>query len=160
MAARAPGVRLPRRWAAMTMAERLCRAEVAVLHGRRVPGCPARIDHLAVGPGGLTVIGAGPVRECDPLGLRDLVTAVERHVELVRACLVQWGAADVDVRGCLCPATAQGTASRFAGLHLRAVPLLDAAGAARLAGRPGPLSPARVERLTGLFAAALPVVPR
>ncbi len=142
------------------MAERLCRAEVAVLHGRRVPGCPARIDHLAVGPGGLTVIGAGPLRDGDPFALRDLVTAVECHVELVRACLAQWGAADVDVRGCLCPDDLHGAAHRFAALSVRDVPLLDAAAAARLAARPGPLSPARVERLTGLFAAALPAAGR
>jgi hypothetical protein len=144
----------------MTMAERLCRAQVAVLHGRRVPGCPARIDHLAIGPGGLTVVGAGPVRGRDPFALRDLVTAVERHVELIRACLAQWGAADVDVRGCLCPDDLHGAAHRFAGLGVRDVPLLDAAGAARLAARPGPLSPARVERLTDLFAAALPAAPQ
>jgi len=144
----------------MTTAELLCREEVAVLHGRRVPGCPVPIDHLAVGPGGVTVIGAEPLRRRDPRGLRDLVTGVERHVELVRACLVQWGADDVDVRGCLCPVDLHGTTHRFAGLRLRAVPLLDAAAASRLAARPGDLSPSRVARLTGLLAAALPAARR
>jgi len=144
----------------MTMAERLCREPVTVLHGRRVPGCPARIDHLAIGPGGLTVVGTGPVRGRDAFVLRDLVTAVECHVDLLRACLIQWGAADVDVRGCLSPAELAGAGSRFAGLRLRHVPLLDAAGAARLAARPGPLSPARVERLAGLADAALPAARR
>jgi len=96
----------------MTMAERLCCEPVTVLHGRRIPGCPARIDHLAIGPGGLTVIGAGPVRGRDPFALRDLVTAVERHVDLLRACLRQWNAADVDVRGCLCPADLHGVEDR------------------------------------------------
>ncbi len=142
------------------MAERLSQTPVTVLHGLRVPGCPARIDQLAVGPGGLTVIGAGHVGGRDPRALRDLVTAVERHVELIRACLAQWGAPDVAVRGCLCPTDAQGAAARFAGLRVRAVPLLDAAGAARLAARPGGLSRARVERLTGLLAAALPATTR
>lgn len=144
----------------MTTAALLCQEELAVLHRRRIPGCPAPIDHLAVGPGGITVIGAEPLRRRDPRGLRDLVTGVERHVELVRACLVQWGAADVDVRGCLCPVDLQGTAHRFAGMRLRGVPVLDPAAASRLAARPGDLSPSRVARITGLLAAALPAASR
>ena len=144
----------------MTMAELLVRTDVAVLHRRRVPGCPARIDHLAIGTGGLTVIGAEPVRGRDPIELRTLVTTVERHVDLVRACLEQWAAGDVDVRGCLCPVDLAGARHPFTGLRVRGVPLLDAAGASRLAARPGGLSPARVARLVALFAAALPAVPR
>jgi hypothetical protein len=144
----------------MTAAELLCREEVAVLHGRRIPGCPAPLDHLAVGPGGITVIGAEPLRRRDPMGLRDLVTGVERHVDLLRACLVQWGAGDVDVRGCLCPVDLQGIPHRFTGMRLRAVPVLDAAGASRLAARPGDLSASRVARITGLLIAALPAARR
>jgi len=94
------------------------------------------------------------------MGLRDLVTGVERHVDLLRACLVQWGAGDVDVRGCLCPVDLHGTSHRFAGVRLRAVPLLDAAAASRLAARPGDLLPSRVARITGLLAAALPTARR
>ncbi len=144
----------------MTTAELLCRDAVAVLHGRRIPGCPAPIDHLAVGPGGITVIGAEPLRRRDPMRMRDLFTGVERHVDLLRACLEGWGASDVDVRGCLCPVDLHGIPHRFTGVRLRAVPVLDAAAASRLAARPGTLSAARVDRLTDLLAAALPATRR
>jgi hypothetical protein len=138
----------------MTMAELLVRTDVHVLGGRRVPGCPAPIDHLAVGPGGVTVIGTGPAGRRDPAELQYLLTAVTRHVELIGRCLEQWGAIDVDVRGCLSLADPGGR-EPFAGARVRGIPLLGAAGASRLAARPGPLSPARVARLAGLFADAL-----
>ncbi len=144
----------------MTLAELTVLPDVAVLHERRVPGCPAPIGQLWVGPGGVTVVGTDPVRRRDPVSLRGLVTAAERHVDLVEACLVQWGAGDVDVRGCLCPADLAGSSHPFAGLRVGAVPLLDPAGVARLARRPGALPAGRVTRLAELLHAALPSTAR
>lgn len=93
-------------------------AGVILLHDRRRPGSGANIDHLAVGPGGVTVIDSkrlsGPIRvrhrgmlhprtEVRVAG-RDrtsLIDGVLRQLEAVRAALASRDLAHVDVRGAL-----------------------------------------------------------
>ncbi len=117
----AQGARGERR-AAVRLEKHLAGHPVKLLHDRRIPGRgKANLDHLAVGPGGITVIDSkthrGEVRvervgglftdrhSILKIGGRDqtkLIDGVERQLKLVAAALRSAGFADVDVRGALC----------------------------------------------------------
>ena len=145
-----------------------------LLHDRRIPGSRANIDHIAIGPGGVTVIDAknykGKVRtkvrggilrrrtEHLLIGGRDqtrLVEGLKRQVDLVRAALEPAGE-NVDVRGALCMADVQG-------LPMFGHPLVDGIAidgsrhVARIARRSGGHSAADVECLADLLGRAFPV---
>jgi hypothetical protein len=147
---------------------------VELLHDRRIPGNRANIDHLAIGPGGVTVIDAknytGKVRtesrgglfrartEHLVIGGRDqtrLVEGVKYEVELVRAALERAGERS-DVRGALCMADVDG-------LPMLGHPCVDGIAidgprfVARIARRPGTHTDAVVARLASLLARAFPV---
>lgn len=148
--------------------------EVRLLHDRRVPGRKSNIDHIAIGPGGITVIDAknigGKVRKDRVGGLfvdrhdvlmidgRDrtgLVRKVERQIGVVRRVLDKIEESSVDVRGALCFADVHGLpilrSQSFDGI------LADGPRpVAKLAKRPGPLTPEHVEVLWRRLATALP----
>ncbi|MEN3281438.1 MAG: hypothetical protein V7607_2578 [Solirubrobacteraceae bacterium] len=151
----------------------LADADVVLLHDRRWPGSRANIDHLAIGPGGVTVIDtknySGKVKTEVRGGLlrprtehlliagRDrtkLVHGVHRQIEAVLAVLRRTPAV-VDVRGAICMANA-------AGLPLLGHPkiygvMIDGPRhVARLAARPGGLKPPQVRQLARELAQALP----
>lgn len=95
---------------------------VCLLHDRRIPEHGnANIDHLAIGPGGVTVIDSkthcgkvevdrlgglfGPRRTVLLINGRDhttLIDGVERQIGHVRSALSRAGYEDIDIRGALC----------------------------------------------------------
>ncbi len=149
---------------------------VHLLHDRRLTGHgKANVDHLAVGPGGVTVIDAktlhGDVRVEAVGGLfsqreqllkvagRDrtrLVRGVRAQAEVVRACLSGHGFSAVEVRCALCFADAGGLPF-LRRLELDGVTIDGTRRVAKLARRPGSLREAEVQRVLQALAAALPV---
>ena len=142
---------------------------VVLLHDRRIPGTRANIDHIAIGPGGVTVIDAknykGKVRAETRGGLlrprtehlvihgRDqtkLIDGVLKQVELARTVC-----AATDVRGALCMANVDGL-PMFGRIVVAGVAVDGPKRVAALARRPGSLSPDVVEQLAGRLAVALP----
>lgn len=148
---------------------------VAVLHDRHVRGQRANIDHLAVAPSGVWVVDAkayrGRLSRRDVGGwfatdvrvlvgrrdVTDLVTAMQRQVDMVRAALGPAGA-DVPVHPVLCFVDAEwGRLARpFA---IGDVTVAWPRATARLIRRPGPLGPNRVAFLASTLDAALPPAP-
>lgn len=147
---------------------------VYVLHDRLAPGRRrANIDHIAVGPGGVTVIDAkaltGRVRVRSAGGLfapsrrllrvngRDrtrLVYSVRGQAEAVRTLLEQHGIR-ADVRCALCLADAGGL-PWFARFELEGVAIDGARRVAKLARRPGPLDQGQVQEIVRLLVVSLP----
>jgi len=147
---------------------------VELLHDRRIPGSRANIDHLAIGPSGVTVIDAknyaGKVRtevrggllrprtEHLLIGGRDrtrLVDSVKRQVERVREALDRAGE-QADVLGVLCMAD-------VGGLPLLGHPSVDGVAidgpryVAKIARRPGPHTEIDIARITSRLARAFPL---
>lgn len=147
---------------------------VALLHDRRIPLSVANIDHVAVGPGGVTVIDAknikGEVRVERTGGLftsrveelrvagRDrtkLVTGVERQVDQVRASLTDIGHDDVPVAGALCVVDPEGV-PLLTTLRVRDVVILGPRRTAKLAARPGSITPEHIAAIRDGLARRLP----
>jgi hypothetical protein len=137
---------------------------VLLLHDRRLPGSRANVDHLAIGPGGVTVIdtkrlsgkvevrGRGPRAQLR-VGGRDrtnLLEGIERQVAAVTAVV---GA--VDVRAALCFVESEGL-PLLRRLEPRGVLVDGTRSVAKLAARPGGLSPAAIDTLVSALATALP----
>lgn len=134
----------------------------------------ANVDHLAVGPGGVTVIDAkalrGDVRVEAVGGLFSqreqllkvaghdrtrLVRGVRAQAEVVRACLAEHGFPAVEVRCALCFADAGGL-PLLRRLELDGVTIDGTRRVAKLARRPGSLREAEVQRVLQALALALP----
>lgn len=149
---------------------------VRLLHDRRVPRHGrANIDHIAVGPGGVTVIDSkthrGKIRRDWYGGLfvdrktilrvngRDqtkLITGVERQVGYVRTALANLaGATNIDINGALCFPNVDGLPI-FRRIEVRGVVVDGPRRVARLAARPGPLGPDAVHRIWAYLAQAFP----
>ena len=148
---------------------------VTLLHDRRMPGSQsANIDHIAVGPGGITVIDTknyrGKVRverrgglfserhEILKIAGRDqtkLVDGVERQIAAVRASLGPLAEDPVDIRGALCFADVEGL-PLLRRQTVRSVIIDGTRTTAKLARRPGPLSTEHVERIGHHLAHVLP----
>lgn len=162
-------------FAAKRLEKHLAGTEVRLLHDRRVPGHGrANIDHIAVGPGGITVIDTkklrGKVRAEKVGGLvserrtilsvdgRDhtkLVTAVEAQIRYVRAALVGSEDAAVDIAGALCFADVEGL-PLIAHQEVQGILIDGPRRVARLAQRPGNLDSVAVERLRQTIGRAFP----
>jgi hypothetical protein len=143
---------------------------VVLVHDRRMPGSRGNIDHLAIGPGGVTVIDAkrmrGAVRvrreggvfseshQRLMVGGRDrtkLVEGVRRQVAVVREVLGD----GVGVVGVMCFVESDGL-PLFSRPTLDGVRIAGPRGVARLARRDGPLSPSEVLEIAERLTAALP----
>ena len=154
----------------------LDRTGVRLLHDRCVPRHgQANIDHIAVGPGGITVIDAkthrGRIRRDWEGGLlserrtilringRDqtkLITGVEKQIAHVHAALADLDVAqEIDVRGALCFPNVDGL-PLFGQIEIRRIIVNGPKPVARLAARAGTLEQAVVERVVGHLAQALP----
>ncbi len=160
---------------ATRLATHLDGAGVRLLHDRRIPGRGrANIDHLAIGPGGVTVIDSkthhGDVRVDHVGGLfaprravllikgRDqtkLIDGVERQVGDIRAALRDCGEPEVEIRGALCFPNADGL-PLFRQLTIRDIVIDGPKPVSKLAARPGPLSLPAIERLWGELARRFP----
>ncbi len=142
---------------------------VVLVHDRRMPGSRANIDHLAVGPGGVTVIdtkrmqGAVKVRRDGGLFAesrerlivagRDcthLVEGVCRQVAVVSELL----GAGVSVIGAMC--FVESELPLFSKPKLDGVRIAGPRGVARLARRDGPHDPSEVLEIAERLRAALP----
>jgi hypothetical protein len=129
------------------------------------------IDHLAVGPGGVTVIDAkalrgnvrvqtvgGPFSQREQLlkvAGRDRTRLVRAQAEVVRACLSTHGFHAVEVRCAICFADGAGL-PLLRRLELDGVIVDGAKRVAKLALRPGSLREAEVQRVLQALVAALP----
>lgn len=157
---------------ARRLGSRLNDAGVLVMHDRRIPGSRANIDHIAVGPGGVTVIDAknlkGKVRVEGRGGLftprtkdlrvagrrrTKLVEGMNRQIELVRAALAS-EFPDVDVRGALCMADIDGLPI-FRHLAIDGIAIDGTRQIAKLAARPGD-PPVDVDAVARLLAERFP----
>jgi len=149
---------------------------VRVLHDRRVPGHgPANIDHLAIGPGGVTVIDSkthrGKIRSDWYGGLfierwtslringRDqtkLITGVERQIGYVRSALAKLDLGhEIDVAGALCFPDVDGL-PWFRRIEIRGILVDGPKPVSHLAARQGRLSSETVERIWTHLARAFP----
>ncbi len=148
---------------------------VKLLHDRRVPGHgSANIDHIAVGPGGVTVIDTkkykgkvkvehvgglfSPRHEILTINGRDqtkLITGVEKQIHYVESALRAADQAGVDVRGALCMTEVDGL-PLFRSLNVRTILVDGPKRAAALARRPGALPPATVDEIWRHLAANFP----
>jgi hypothetical protein len=148
---------------------------VLLLHDRLVPGAGRQnIDHIAVGPGGITVIDTknykgkvrvqrvgglfSPSRAILSINGRDqfkLVAGVEKQIGFVREVLDTAGHPDLDIRGALCFSNVDGL-PLLGHPSLRGIQIDGARATAKLAKRPGDLTAARVEELRQLIGRGLP----
>jgi hypothetical protein len=105
---------------ARELARLLRRTEVIVMHDRRIPGRGhANIDHLAVGPGGITVIDTKSTRGRVQLATVGVINrreqllvngrdrtrqldSMDRQIVAVTRALDRHGVQDVGVLGALC----------------------------------------------------------
>jgi Nuclease-related domain len=154
--------------AAARLERLLAGSGVVLLHDRRMPGTRANIDHLAVGPGGLTVIdtkrltgrvdvrGRGDDAELRVAGRRrsKLLDGAERQLAAVRAVAV-----GIDVRAALCFVETSGL-PLLRRLEPRGILIDGPRGVARLAARSGQLEPAAVRDLVARLDRELPPAPR
>lgn len=155
--------------------ELLAGAGVKLLHDRRMPGLTsANIDHIAIGPGGITVIDTknyrGKVRVKRIGGLffgrrgvlmigghdrTTLIDGLERQIAAVHSVVASIGHELIDVRGALCFANPDGL-PLLRQQRIRDVLIDGTRSAAKLARRPGSLGGDQIERLSRRLADALP----
>jgi hypothetical protein len=156
----------------------LRRTDVVLLHDRRIPGRGrANIDHVAIGPGGITVIDTKSSRGHVRLATVGLVNrrevlfvgrwdrthdldAVERQIDAITQRLRRIGIDVGDVRGALC-----FPYMRRAWLHRSRVrggliTVDDPRHIARLIRRPGGLSTDEIARLTHAISQLFPAAAR
>jgi Nuclease-related domain len=136
---------------------------VRLLNDRRVPGARATVDHLAIGPRGVTVIDA--VRERGRARIVDgrllvngedrtsLVRDVLRQVEVIRLGLS--ASPNLPIGGAICWVEHDGL-PRVRQLSLDDVLIDRPHVLAEELRRPGPLSLQRVRHLTALLDRRLP----
>ncbi len=148
---------------------------VVILHDRRIPG-RGNIDHLAVGPGGITVIDTkgtrghvqlkrvggflSPRRELLLVGGRDCtrqLDGIERQTAAVKRTLARAGLDEVPVAGALCYPYAGGIPARRALPARRGtIAIARPRAVAKLAWRAGPLAEELVHELAERLARGLP----
>jgi hypothetical protein len=161
--------------AANRLTKLLAGTQVKLLHDLRLPGHgAANIDHLAIGPGGITVIDtknySGKVTTERVGGLfserrtllkvagRDrthLIDGIEKQIEVVRVVMNLVSPAPVEVRGALCFVNPDGL-PWFGSQSARGILIDGTRGVVKLARRRGPLDEDEVARLCHALSAALP----
>jgi Nuclease-related domain len=162
-------------FAGKRLEKHLAGSGVKLLHDRRVRGHgAANIDHIAVGPGGVTVIDTkrykGKVtvervgglfsarREILKINGRDqtkLITGAEQQVQYVESALHAAGHTGVDVRGALCMAEVKGL-PLLRSLTVRSILVDGPTRVAALSRRPGELPPETVDEIWRQLAVNFP----
>lgn len=147
------------------------------MHDRTRPGTVhASIDHIAIGPAGVTVIDSknlsGKIRVSNAGGMfgprmdtltvnnRDhtaLVATVEQQMEAIRDILAMRGLPHVEVSGALCMSNGDGL-PLFRQLRVRGVLIDSTKAVANLAARSGALNSETVAVAHAHLASALPAV--
>ena len=142
---------------ARALEQRLHRSDVVLMHDRRVPGRGrANIDHIAIGPTGVTVIDtkssrgrvqlatAGIINRREQLLVngRDRTSqldSLQRQMERVASVLVHSGAGDVSVFGALCFPFMRREWLHYSRARDGLITVDDPAHIAKLVKRAGPL---------------------
>ena len=153
---------------------RLRGTDVVVIHDRRIPGRGrANIDHIAIGPGGVTVIdtkssrGRVEIRTVGIINRHELLLvngrdrtkqldALERQVERVAGVLVQHDAEHVPLSGALCFPFMRRAWLQSGNARGGFIIVDDPAHIATQLRRPGPICVAEIDRLAELLHSALP----
>ena len=159
---------------ARALAFRLARTDVIVLHDRRIPGRGrANIDHIAVGPAGVTVIDTkssngrvqlattGIINRREQLVVngRDRTSqldSLQRQIERVAIVLERNGAADVPVIGALCFPFMRREWLHNSRARDGLITVDDPAHIAKLTKRAGLLTVDQIGWLVDVVAAAFP----
>lgn len=159
---------------ARALAIRLHRSDVIVLHDRRVRGrSRANIDHIAIGPTGVTVIDtkssrgrvqlatAGIINRREQLLVngRDRTSqldSLQRQMERVAGVLVQNGAGEVWVYGALCFPFMRREWLHSSRARDGLITVDDPAHIAKQLKRSGPIDVAEIGRLAEVLDTALP----
>ena len=162
-------------YAARRFEKHLAGSGVKLLHDRVVPGHgSANIDHIAVGPGGVTVIDTksytgkvrvervgglfSPRREILKIDGRDqtkLIIAAEKQIQYVESALRTAGCEGVEVRAALCMTELNGL-PLLGSPSIRGIPVDGPKRAATLAKRPGDLAPDTINKIWRSLAASFP----
>jgi Nuclease-related domain len=147
---------------------------VIVIHDRRIPGRGrANIDHLAVGPGGVTVIDtkssrgevqvvtAGVLHRREQLLVngRDRtrqLDAVERQIAAVTRSLDLHGVGGVSVLGALCYPYMRRGWLHYSRACDGLITVDDPRHIAKVANRPGPISPNEIKQLADALIRSFP----
>ena len=162
---------------ARQLAKHLNGRNVVLLDDRRIPRRGrANIDHIAIGPGGITVIDTksargrlrvqqrggilSPRHELLLINGRDrthLIHGLERQIEAVRATIAELTADEPDVRGALCFPNIDGL-PRLGQLTMRsgAIAIDAPRGVAKLARRQGSITQDLIQRIAGHLHRRLP----
>jgi hypothetical protein len=151
---------------------RLLRSDAIAMHDRRVPGRGrANIDHIAIGPGGVTVIDTKSSRgrvQMATVGIlnrrerllvngRDRTSqldALERQIARVANALDRHDAGDVAVLGALCFPFMRREWLHYSRARDGLITVDDPAHIAKLAKRAGPLHADEIAWLAETLAAA------
>lgn len=153
----------------------LAGSAVKLLHDRRVKGHGgANIDHIAVGPGGVTVIDTkkykgkvtvthvgglfSPRREILKINGRDqtkLIDGIEKQMSYVDTVLGAAGHIGVELRGALCMADVDGLPV-LSSLSVRGIVVDGPRRTAALSKRPGNLAPETIDAIWRQLAADFP----
>jgi hypothetical protein len=136
---------------------------IRLLSDRRVPGARATVDHLAIGPQGVTVIDAayetGRARVLDGrllVGDEDRTTLIRdvlRQVEVIRLGLAAYP--NLPVTGAICWVEPDGL-PRLRKLSLDGVSIDGPRALAEELRRLGPVSPKRAGQIAGVLDRRLP----
>ena len=159
---------------ARALEQRLHRSEAVVLHDRRVPGRGrANIDHIAIGPTGVTVIDTKSSRGRVQLATAGIINCREQllvngrdrtsqldslqlQMERVAGVLVHNDAGDVSVFGALCFPFMRREWLHYSRARDGLITVDDPAHIAKLVKRAGPLHADEVAWLAETLAAAFP----
>jgi hypothetical protein len=152
----------------------LRRSNVIVIHDRRIPGRGrANIDHIAIGPGGITIIDTKSTRgqiQIRTVGLinrreqllvngRDRTSqldALERQLDRVATMLDRQGVDYVEAMGALAYPFMRRDFLHHGRAREGLITVDDPRHVAKVANRSGPLTPDDVAELASRIAAALP----
>jgi hypothetical protein len=147
------------------LARRLKGRGVVVLHDRSIPGRRANIDHLAIGPAGITVIDSknyegkvvvrGGKLFVNGHNRTKLVYGAKHQCDVVRRALAGSGFAEVTIDAALAWVDIDGL-PWLRTLRLNGVLIDGTRKIVKYASRPGPLSIAEIDQLAALLNDQLP----
>ncbi len=159
---------------ARQLARFLRRSDVTLIHDRRIPGRGrANIDHLAIGPGGITVIDTKSTHGRVQLATTGIIhhheillvngrdrtrqlEALQRQITTVVAKLARHRIETVDVRGALCYPNMHRGLLHSNRARDGLIIVDDPRHVAKLANRPGDMTPSDIEWLADTLATVLP----
>jgi hypothetical protein len=158
---------------ARELAKHLRGSDVALLHDRRIPGRGrANIDHLAIGPAGVTVIdtksGRGNVELATRLFSREellvvngrdrtrQLDALERQMQSVSSALERGGVPGMQVTGALCYPFMRRRWLHNSCARGGLIVVDKPRQIAKLTRRPGPLRRSEIVEVSGILERAFP----